>query len=121
MNRLVKIPGLWLLDSSGAVRIDHDDIIYCHHNNKVTHIVYSSGRLTRSQVPLKKIEEKLCKKKFYRCHRNYLVNLDRPGNCLQGNDTLFLPRRGSIPVSRRRRHELIVMMERINSGRKVLT
>jgi DNA-binding LytR/AlgR family response regulator len=109
MKRLLKIPGIWLLDSSGAVKIDHDDIALCHHYKNVTIIVYAGGRRTCVQVPLKKVEDKLCSKKFFRCHRNYLINLDRANNLL--DDTLTLPCWGPVPVSRRRRNKLKMKLE----------
>jgi two-component system, LytTR family, response regulator len=106
-----KIPGLWLLDHSGAVRIDYDDILYCHHLNSITKIVYLSGRYSEIQVSLKKLQDKLCRKKFYRCHRNYLINLNYTGKKnLKFNDMLKVSGRKSIPVARRRRNELFLLL-----------
>ena len=119
MQRSEKIPGLWLMGSSGAIRIYCDDIVYCHHNNDITKIVYSSGRFTTAQIPLKKIELKLCKNKFYRCHRNYLINLNHAGEGLRKDDTLGFQRRSSIPVSRRRKNTLLVKLEKIASGQDI--
>lgn len=108
-----KIPGLWLLDHSGAVRVDYDEILYCHHINDITKIVYLSGRHSNFQVSLKKLQEKLCRKKFYRCHRNYLINLDYTRKAsLQCNDTLKMSVTKSIPVARRRKNELIRILNR---------
>lgn len=105
------VPGLWLFDSSGAVRIDRDEIIYCYHNNDVTEIVYSGGRHTRAQVPLNKVEQKLCKREFYRCHRNYLVNLRIAGRCLTAEDTIDISGSARIPVSRRRKGMLMEILD----------
>jgi two-component system, LytTR family, response regulator len=103
-----KIPGLWLLDQSGAVRIDYDEILYCHHINDITKIFYLSGEYSEIQVSLKKLQEKLCRKKFYRCHRNYLINLNYTGKAgLQYNDTLKVSGRKAIPVARRKKNELL--------------
>ncbi len=110
------IPGLWLIDSSGAVKIDHDEILYCHHNNDITRIVYSGGRHTCAQVPLKRIEQRLCKKKFFRCHRNYLVNLDVAGRFLSGDDHISISGKSRIPVSRRRKGMLMDILCRAESG-----
>jgi len=107
------MPGLWLVDSSGALRIDRDEIIYCYHNNDVTEIFYSGGRYTRAQISLNKIEQKLCKRKFYRCHRNYLVNVNIAGQGLAGDDTIKISGSGRIPVSRRRKG---MLMDIIDSG-----
>ncbi len=115
----VKIPGLWLVDSSGAVKVDQDNIVYCHHYNNITKIVYSSGHFMTARIPLKKIEQKLCSKKFYRCHRNYLINLDYSGGRPDKADTLTIKRHTSVPVSRRRKSRLIGILERMTSGRDV--
>ncbi len=115
MKQRLKIPGLWLLSSSGAVKIDHEGIVYCHHSNNITKIVYTCGRVTEVTVPLKTIEDKLCKKSFYRCHRNYLINLSLVGNCIQHDYTLSLHKCGSVPVSRRRRKKLRLVLEKFIS------
>ncbi len=110
MKILVKFPGLWLQDSSGAVKINYDDIVYCEHASGVTKIVYICGKFKRVQVPLKRIEEKLCKQKFYRCHRNYLVNLDKVGNYDEKDEFLIMKCRINVPVSRRRRNNLKIRL-----------
>jgi DNA-binding LytR/AlgR family response regulator len=71
-----RIPGMWIMNTSGALKIDHEDILYCHHGNDVTKIFYLSGRFANAHVPLIKLEQRLCGKKFYRCHRNYIINLN---------------------------------------------
>ena len=111
-----KIPGLWLLVSSGAVRIDHENILYCHHIDDFTKIVFLNGHFSRVQVPLRQLEEKLGRKKFYRCHRNFLINLDQADSkCLQDDYTLRLSGRWSVPVARRRKNELLIMLDKNNS------
>lgn len=110
-----KIPGLWILESSGAVRIDYDSILYCHHINDFTKIVFLNGHFSRVQLPLKQLEEKLGRKKFYRCHRNFLINIDHARDCFQDEYTIKLHRRWSIPVARRRRNELLTMLGKNNS------
>jgi DNA-binding LytR/AlgR family response regulator len=110
---VAKIPGLWLMDQSGAIRIDHDEIIYCHHINGITKIFYLSSRTSEIQVSLKKLQEKLCRKKFYRCHRNYLINLNYTEMAgMQYNDILKVSGRKAVPVARRRKNELIRILNR---------
>ncbi|MFO7923494.1 MAG: LytTR family DNA-binding domain-containing protein [Bacteroidales bacterium] len=117
MSRIAKIPGIWLLDSSGAVKIDPEEIAYCYHNNDITRIVYSGGNFLKVHVPLKKIEEKLCKWRFYRCHRNYLINLNLAGDFPDEADVITLARNRIVPVSRRRRNNLRSVLKRPSSGR----
>lgn len=119
MKKTLKIPGLWYRDSSGAVKINQDDIAYCYHSNDITRIVYAGGRHVCVQVPLKKIEDKLDRKNFFRCHRNYLVNLRHVEERFQDNDTLRFSPRQIVPVARRRRQQLIVRLGKINAGNDV--
>ena len=111
-----RIPGLWIMNTSGALKIDHEDILYCHHVNDVTKIFYLSGRLTKAHIPLIKLEQKLCRKKFYRCHRNYLINLNYAVGAIQDNDTLRLSSCRSVPVARRRKNQLLLMLEKVAPG-----
>ncbi len=112
-NRPFKIPGLWLLDRSGAVKIDPGRITYCYHNKDVTRIVYSGGYHTSVQVPLKKLEDKLRRENFFRCHRNYLINLDHASEGTFENGFLKFPGRQIVPVARRKKARLLLMLDRI--------
>jgi DNA-binding LytR/AlgR family response regulator len=118
-NRPFKIPGLWLLDRSGAVKIDPGRITYCYHNKDVTRIVYSGGYHTSVHVPLKKLEEKLPGKIFFRCHRNYLINLNQAFEGTFENNVLKLPGRRTVPVARRKKARLLLMLGQIARERGV--
>lgn len=115
----INVPGIWIADSLGAVKIVAEDILYCHHINDVTRIIYTGGRSKRTHVPLKKIEEKLGKGKFYRCHRNYLINLEKVNEYLQDKDCIRIRKRFTVPVSRRRRNGLMLMLKQIASGHEL--
>ena len=114
-SRGVKIPGLWLVDSSGAIKIFQEDILYCHHERDVTNIYFTCGRYTTTTVPLKRIEGRLCRKRFFRCHRNYIINLTYASEASNIDNTLSLFKRVSVPVSRRKKPQLLTMLES-NSG-----
>ena len=111
-----RVPGIWIMNTSGALKIDHEDILYCHHGNNITRIYYLSGRHATANVPLIKLEQRLCGKKFYRCHRNYIINLNYAVGAVQDNDTLVLPPSRSIPVARRRKSKLLLKLGKIASG-----
>ncbi len=110
-----RIPGIWVMNSSGVLKIDHENILYCHHVNNITRIFYLNGRLARASVSLIKLEQRLCEKKFYRCHRNYIINLNYAVGAVQDNDTLKLPCSRPIPVARRRKNQLLLKLEKITS------
>lgn len=115
MRKALKIPGLWLVDSTGAVKIYQEDIIYCYHNKNVTKIVYSGGCYTTARIPLSRIEEKLCQKKFFRCHRNYLINLEYIRSLPDKLDIIIFDRHSKVLVARRRRNKLLHMLEQFKS------
>jgi DNA-binding LytR/AlgR family response regulator len=112
-NRPFKIPGLWLLDRSGAVRIEPGKISYCYHNRDVTRIVFSTGYHTSVQVPLKKLIEKLAGKNFFRCHRNYIINLDHAFEGTFENDVIKFPGQRIVPVARRQKARLMLIFSQI--------
>ena len=109
-----KIPGLWYINAHGAIRIDHDDILYCHHKDGITKIVYTNDRVIKIHFPLKRLERKLINYKFYRCHRNYMVNLARVSQeCNTDSDVIRISSRHIIPVSRRRKTKMVEMLKLI--------
>ena len=108
MKKPLKVPGLWIQDSYGAVKIDHGRIAYCRHSDGYTTIVFSDGQQRGVRVPLKRMEDKLPDMKFYRCHRNYLINLDYVRNFSGDKNNLIFPGRHAVPVSRRRREDLLM-------------
>lgn len=108
---ILKIPGLWILNSKGALKIEIENIMFCHHKKDLTFIFYSCGRSEKIRVPLKKIEEKLCGKRFFRCHRNFLINLDYAQKDLRDDDTLIFPFCRSVPVARRKKSHLLMILD----------
>ena len=104
------------MDSAGAVKIEHEDVVYCYHNRNVTRIVYNCGRYTEAHIPLRKIEEKLSRKGFFRCHRNYLINLEHVGRLSEKDGEIILGKHLKVLVARRRRSKLLNILDQINSG-----
>lgn len=113
------MPGLWLFDPSGAVKIEPGNISFCHHRGDLTKIVYASGYHTSVRVSLKMLEEKLRKKNFFRCHRNYLINIDHALEGTLDKDVLKFPGRHTVPVARRKKAQLLLKLDQITRGRDV--
>jgi DNA-binding LytR/AlgR family response regulator len=108
-----KIPGLWFIDANGAIRIDHDDILYCHHKDGITKIVYSRDRVLKIHLSLGRLETKL-NSNFYRCHRNYIINLAHAfPKCNIDDDVIRISSRYILPVSRRRKGRMLEMLKLI--------
>ena len=116
MKQRIKIPGLWMLDPSGAVRVDTESIVYCYHKEDYTNIVYTNGRSARAQIPLKRIEGKLCSKRYFRCHRNYIVGLEQVKYFHDKGYAVTFLGKGKVLVSRRRKKKMLHMMEQLKSG-----
>jgi DNA-binding LytR/AlgR family response regulator len=112
----VKIPGLWLLDPAGAVKVNPENIVYCYHFRDLTRIVYDNGSRITVQVSLKKMEEKLRTDNFYRCHRNYLINLAHARRGTLANDAIKFPGHDKVPVARRKKTRLLNILDRFPSG-----
>lgn len=115
MKQKTKIPGLWIIGSTGAVKVDPDNIAYCYHNNDYTKIVYANGSYTEAQIPLKRIEGRLCSRRYFRCHRNYIAGLDRVSFFHDKGYALTFPGKGKVLVARRRKKQMLHMMEQLKT------
>jgi DNA-binding LytR/AlgR family response regulator len=116
MKQAIRIPGLWITGTAGAVKVDPDNIAYCYHNNDYTKIVYSNGSSTRAQIALKRIEDRLCRNRYYRCHRNYIVGLEQVRFFHDKGYAVTFFGKGKVLVSRRRKNKMLHMMEQIKKG-----
>lgn len=56
--------------------IDTDDIIFIERNENLTEIVTASETF-RSSATLAELEQRLTSGKFMRCHKSYIINIDR--------------------------------------------
>ncbi|NLC76423.1 MAG: response regulator transcription factor [Clostridia bacterium] len=87
-----------------TILLDEENIIYVHASNDYTFIKTAKDKyLTR--FTLKELEQRLDPKRFYRCHRSYLVNIKRTKEVIPlYNGTLILivddAEKSEVPVSR---------------------
>lgn len=78
-------------------------IVYCEVQGRKIYIHQENGAVTDYYDKLEKFERRL-DGRFFKCHRSYLVNLDKVCGCRSGQASLS---DGSkIPVSRLREHQL---------------
>ena len=93
-------------------------IVYCEVLGRKIYIHEKDKTVTEYYERLEELERRV-DRRFYRCHRSYLVNLDYVRGCKGGQ--ILLPGGEQIPVSRLRERELTQvllrrMKERTNEG-----
>lgn len=79
------------------------DIVYCEVLGRKIYLHKKDGAVLDYYDRLEGLEKRLGSG-FFRCHRSYLVNLDRVRGC--GGGRVTLDPEGSVPVSRLREREL---------------
>ena len=94
---------LTLPNSNGRRSIAHDDILYLEADGSYTTVVTAAGEALVVRK-LGQLEDDLSSRGFFRCHRDYVVNVAevrelRPAGALMSNGR-------EVPVSRARRGEL---------------
>lgn len=84
-------------------------IVYCEVLGRKIYIHEKDKTVTEYYERLEELERRV-DRRFYRCHRSYLVNLDYVGGCKGGQ--VLLPDGEQIPVSRLRERELVQVLLR---------
>lgn len=102
---------------SALIRINIDNIIFFKSIKGIVSIYTTDGELISTERSLKKLENELSNCGFYKICSNILVNVNKVYEVLETevilNDNTYLP------VSRRRRKELLVQLSRIISSKVV--
>lgn len=79
------------------------EIVYCEVQGRKIYIHQSGGKVSDFYDRLDDLERRL-DRRFFRCHRSYLVNLEYVRGCKAGQ--VVLPQNDVIPVSRLRERDL---------------
>ena len=79
-----------------------DDIIYCEVIDRKVYLHLKASAVVDYYEKIERLEE-ILDKRFYRCHRSYLINLKYLKSFRDG--TAFLEGGGEVPVSRLRARE----------------
>ncbi|MCX7749038.1 MAG: LytTR family DNA-binding domain-containing protein [Clostridia bacterium] len=103
MKRGIKKIPLWKEDS--ILLVNPTDIFYCTATEKEVTVVTKPELILRSEKTLGYWEKKLQNQRFFRCHRSYLVNMDKVEEIIPTiQNTYVLKLKGindEIPISRR--------------------
>ncbi|MDH4472764.1 MAG: LytTR family DNA-binding domain-containing protein [Fluviicola sp.] len=92
--------------SHQLIKVDLCDILYIEGLHKYVKIITNDKKYT-SLIGLTAFEKELVTETFYRCHRSYIINLEKI-KLIDGNQVMI----GSfnIPISKNNRAELIAKM-----------
>ena len=99
----VKINGRYLV-------IDPSDILCCEADGNYTHIRLEGDEEVVTTRTLKEVSKDLPETRFCRCHHSCVVNLEKVRS--YNNRELELSNGMTLPVSRRRYHELVRMIKK---------
>lgn len=86
----------------GLGLIEKDKIIYCKAAGRYTFFNTQEKKM-RIASNIKSIENRLCKKKFLRIHRSYIVNLDFIKEYLSETNEIILNNDEKLSISMRKR------------------
>lgn len=89
--------------SHQLIKIDLADILFIEGLHKYVKIVTKEKNYT-SLIGLTEMENALPKSKFYRCHRSFIINIEKV-QLIDGNQALIAP--FNIPISKNNKEELI--------------
>lgn len=102
---------------SALIRLNTDSVFYIKSIKGILTIYTTDGKLTSTERSLKKLENELSICGFYKICSNILVNVNKVYEVLETevilNDNIHLP------ISRRRRKELLIQLSKIISAKVV--
>lgn len=105
-----KIPnkesGIIVNFKGGFKHIEYRNILYLEAYGNYTKLHLADSGLILSSQTLGEYEKRLDKDLFLRVHRSYIVNLEYTKNAMFRNDMLIIENRISIPIPKKRQHEL---------------
>ena len=88
---------------SGCEVVPLSDVVYCEVLGRKVYLHKADGTVTGYYDRLEQLERRV-DRRFFRCHRSYLVNLDYVRGCQDGQ--VLLSQGERIPVSRLRERDL---------------
>ncbi len=89
------------------------DIIYVKSDDNYCRFYLKDRVLHVMRDTLSQVEERLSRHSFYRCHRQYIVNLNRIERINTIDRTVILEEDHEVPYSRSRKKELIDMITKL--------
>ena len=101
----------------GVDWVELDEIIRCESDNNYTTIYLRNGQRMVMSRTLKSLERELQEPKFIRVHRSHLVNIGFVKSLNSREEVVIHLDNGAVvPVSRRRRADVLKAMEGLTGG-----
>lgn len=94
--------------------IDCENLVYAEVYGHTSVFVLGDGRRLTSKMPLDKLEYKLNKYGFFRCHKSYLINL-RKVSSIRSNEVVMTDGT-TIMLSRGRKQEFLMAFHSVMEG-----
>ena len=102
-----------LATQDGLHFLEYDEIMYVKGDGSYTHYHCQDGSKYLISKTLKDAESKLKDSRFKRVHASYIINFDFVKKYQRGEGGFFILRDGTaVPVSRRKKQELLFLMEK---------
>ena len=94
-----------IIDKSKTITFKINEIVYIEGDRNYQKIVLKDGASQNIRIPLGSLEERLYKHGFVRIHKGYLVNYLYIRSI--GNDEVLLTSGSSLPMSKKRKDEIM--------------
>lgn len=112
-----KLFGVLESGRSALIRLNPDNILFIRSAKGIVSIYTTGGELISMERSLKKLENELSNCGFYKICSNILVNVNKVYEVLETE--IILNDNTHLPISRRRRKELLVQLSKIISAKVV--
>lgn len=93
-------------DDRKLIRIPHEEIVWIMIDGNYSEINLESGKKFVIKVSLKKVEAKLNQKKFFRCHRSSIINIDKVDSFDLNSNILTLTNNTKVSVGSKYKSEI---------------
>ncbi|MFY0644097.1 MAG: response regulator transcription factor [Bacteroidia bacterium] len=103
-----------LSTSKGLIILKTEDILYCKGDGAYTYFFLKSGERITTSKNLKEYENRIKDKRFFRCHKSYLVNLSEIKTYVRGEGGHAIMTNGeTVSVSKRRKEAFLAALSSV--------
>ena len=103
-----------LSTSKGLIILKTEDILYCKGDGAYTYFFLKSGERITTSKNLKEYENRINDKRFFRCHKSYLINLSEIKTYVRGEGGHAIMTNGdTVSVSKRRKEAFLAALSSV--------
>lgn len=100
-------------DESSEI-VDSGEIIYIEVYGHTSILVLEQGRKISTKISLDQLEAKLCRRGFFRCHKSYLINLNKVQSIRRAS--ALVSNGDEITISRKKKDAFLIAINHTLSG-----